>query len=101
MRASMKARAMYSRGGRLPAALVPLVQVRALRAERGVGPVPRVHPRAVRQPPEQLVADALEQRREPFRVLLRISHATWKQQRLLAVNIAILRDAGLAFRVVG
>jgi hypothetical protein len=71
---------------RLPAALAPLVQVRALRAERGVGPVPRVHAGFIRERSEQLVADALEQRREPFRVLLRVADTAGEPGRCLGVK---------------
>jgi hypothetical protein len=65
--------------GGLPAALAPLGQVRPLGPERGVRPVPRIDPGAVRQPVEDLRHHALVQRREPRRVLLRVPHPAGEQ----------------------
>jgi hypothetical protein len=65
--------------GDLPAALAPLLEVRALGPEGGVLPVPRIHPGAVRQPVEHLRHHALVQRGEPRRVLLRIPHPAGEQ----------------------
>jgi hypothetical protein len=65
--------------GDLPAALAPLGQVRPLGPERGVLPVPRIDPGAVRQPVEDLRHHALVQRREPCRVLLRVPHPAGEQ----------------------
>jgi hypothetical protein len=59
----------------LPAALAPFGQVRALGPERGVAAVARVNPGRVGQPPEQLLRDAVVQRLEPLRVLLRVADA--------------------------
>ena len=83
----------------LPAALAPLGQVRPLGPERGVGPVPRIDPGAVRQPVEDLRYHALVQRREPRRVLLRVPHpareqaVAGEQVRLGPVSLVDQRDA--------
>ena len=63
----------------LPAAGAPLVQVRALGAERGVLAVPGVHPCGVREPAEDLVGHVVDQGREASRVLLRVAHAAREQ----------------------
>jgi hypothetical protein len=65
--------------GDLPAPLAPLFQVRPLGAERGVLPVSRIDPGAVRQPVEDLRHHALVERREPRRVLLRVPHPAREQ----------------------
>jgi hypothetical protein len=64
---------------RLPAPLAPLTQVRPLGTERGVLPVPRVHPGGVRQPVEDLLHHAVVQRGEALRVLLRVADAAGEQ----------------------
>src|SRR5262249_39232918 len=63
----------------LPAALAPRAPVRPLGPERGVLPVPRVHPGGVRQPAEDLRHHAVVQRREPLRVPLRVADAAGEQ----------------------
>jgi len=63
----------------LPAPLAPLLKVRPFGAERGVFPVSRIHPGAVRQPAEDLGRHALPQRREPRRVFLRVPHPAGEQ----------------------
>lgn len=85
--------------GGLPAPLAPLFQVRPLGAERGVLPVSRIDPGAVRQPVEDLRHHALVQRREPRRVLLRVPHPAGEQTvageqvRLRPVGLVDQRDA--------
>ena len=85
--------------GDLPAPLAPLFQVRPLGAERGVLPVSRIDPGAVRQPVEDLRHHALVQRREPRRVLLRVPHPAGEQAvageqvRLLSAWLVDQRDA--------
>lgn len=59
----------------LPAPGAPFLEVRALRAERRVASMPRIHPGGVRQPVEHLRLHSVEQRREPGRVLLGVAHA--------------------------
>ena len=86
----------------LPAPLAPLRQVRPLGAERGVLPVPRVHPRGVRQPAEDLRDHAVVQRDEALRVLLRVADAAGEQAvpgeqvRLGPVRLVAQRDAARA-----
>jgi hypothetical protein len=65
--------------GALPAALAPLFQVGALRAERGVLAVSRVHPRLVRQRSEELFGHVLVQRLEALGVLLRVADAAGEE----------------------
>ena len=85
--------------GGLPAAFAPLSQMRPLGPERGIRPVPRIDPGAVRQPVEDLRHHALVQRREPRRVLLRVPHpareqaVAGEQVRLAPVSLVDQRDA--------
>jgi hypothetical protein len=85
--------------GDLPAPLAPLFEVRPLGPERGVLPVSRIDPGAVRQPVEDLRHHALVQRREPRRVLLRVPHPAGEQAvageqvRLRPIGLVDQRDA--------
>jgi hypothetical protein len=63
--------------------------------------VPGVDPRLIGEAVEELGLHVVEQRREARGVLLGVADPAGEERRLLAVNTAILRDAGLAFRVVG
>ncbi len=65
--------------GGLPAPLAPLRQVRPLGPQRGVVPVPRVHPGGVGQPVEDLADHAVVQGREALRVLLGVADPAGEQ----------------------
>ena len=83
----------------LPAALAPLFQVRALGAEGGVVAVPGVHPGAVGQPSEELRHDAVVQRPEALRVLLRVADLAGEAGRHLRVNTTEMPRAWLYGRI--
>src|SRR6478735_8054249 len=63
----------------LPASCAPLGEVRALGAQRGVLPVPRVDPRVVRQDVEDPLLDVVDQAGEALGVLLRVAHAAGEE----------------------
>src|SRR3954462_6616176 len=64
---------------RLPAALAPLRQVRALGAEGGVLAVAGIEPGAVRVNTEQALLDVVEPGDEIFRAAERVTYSAWKQ----------------------
>src|SRR5579875_1388233 len=64
----------------LPAPGAPFAQVRPLRAQRGVRPVPRVHPGPIGQHPEDALFQVGHERAEPLRVSLRVARAAGEER---------------------
>ena len=66
-------------GGRLPASVAPLVDVRALHTEGGVVAVARIEPRLVRERVEDAPRDVTDELPEPVGVALGVANAAREQ----------------------